>query len=58
MKIVPLQQSERSQTESGAWQRRLAIQLAAQLPEKPQDALIVAELVVELVKAFLTPYGA
>jgi len=35
------------------WQRRMAIQIAAQLPERPEDALLVLELARELVETFL-----
>lgn len=35
------------------WHRRHAIQLAAQLPEDPKDALIVLELARGLVETFL-----
>lgn len=37
------------------WHRRQAVQLAAQLPEKPEDALIVLDLCRELVEGFLAP---
>lgn len=36
-----------------AWQRRHAIQIAAQLPERPKDALAVLALARELVENFL-----
>jgi hypothetical protein len=36
-----------------AWHRRHAIQIAAALPETPEDALIVLELARELVESFL-----
>lgn len=35
------------------WQRRMAVQLAAQLPEDIDDALTVLELARELVESFL-----
>lgn len=35
------------------WRRRHAIQIAAQLPESPEDALVVLELARELVEGFL-----
>lgn len=35
------------------WQRRVAIQIAAQLPENADDALMVLHLAVELVETFL-----
>lgn len=38
---------------SDAWHRRHAIQIAAALPESPEDALIVLELAKELVTGFL-----
>lgn len=37
------------------WHRRHAIQLAAQLPENPEDALLVLDLVRALVEGFLKP---
>ena len=39
--------------EDDGWKRRLAIQLAAQLPEKPADALAVLAFTEQLVKTFL-----
>lgn len=36
-----------------AWHRRHAIQIAAALPEDPDDALIVLELARQLVAGFL-----
>jgi hypothetical protein len=36
-----------------AWHRRHAIQIAAALPETPEDALIVLKLARELVESFL-----
>lgn len=35
------------------WRRRHAIQIAAQLPENADDALMVLELARELVESFL-----
>ena len=35
------------------WHRRHAIQIAAQLPEEPADALLVLDLARELVEKFL-----
>jgi hypothetical protein len=35
------------------WLRRQAVQIAAQLPEDPQDALAVLELAKTLVETFL-----
>ena len=40
-----------------AWQRRQAIQIAAQLPEDAKDALKVLELAQELVIGFLIKEG-
>jgi hypothetical protein len=37
------------------WRRRQAVQLAAQLPEDPQDALAVLAHVKFLVETFLAP---
>ena len=55
--VVQLEIVQRAPGDDG-WQRRLALQLAAQLPEKPADALAVLALTEELVKAFLMPGGA
>jgi hypothetical protein len=41
-----------------AWQRRHAIQIVAQLPEKSEDALMVLELAKELVQGFLAGGGS
>jgi hypothetical protein len=42
------------QTQSAAtWHRRHAIQIAAQLPDNPQDALLVLEYARQLVEFFL-----
>lgn len=35
------------------WRRRHAIQIVAQLPENPDDALVVLELAQQLVRGFL-----
>ena len=35
------------------WRRRHAVQIAAQLPDNPDDALLVLELAEKLVKEFL-----
>lgn len=37
------------------WLRRQAIQLAAQLPESPEEALVVLGFAREIVERFLTP---
>lgn len=37
----------------GDWRRRHAIQIAAQLPENPKDAVAVLEYARELVDVFL-----
>lgn len=39
------------------WKRRQAIQIAAQLPEDPQEALDVLMLAQRLVEGFLAPQG-
>lgn len=44
--------------EAQDWHRRHALQLAAQLPEKVEDALIVLGLCQGLVEGFLTPQRA
>lgn len=41
-----------------SWHRRHAIQIAAQLPEDPADALLVLELAKQLVEEFLRPQTA
>ena len=41
-----------------AWHKRQAVQIAAQLPEKAEDALIVLALCRELVEGFLSPQRA
>lgn len=38
---------------SDAWHRRHAVQIAAALPETPEDALLVLELARQLVVGFL-----
>lgn len=40
------------------WCRRHAIQITAQLPENPEDALRVLELARQLVEGFLRPQMA
>ena len=40
-----------------SWLRRHAIQIAAQLPENPKDALAVLGYVQEIVDKFLSPQG-
>ncbi len=40
------------------WHRRHAIQIAAQLPERTEDALTVLELTKELIEGFLKPQPA
>ena len=40
------------------WHRRHAIQIAAQLPEGPEDALMVLELTRQLIEGFLMPQPA
>lgn len=37
------------------WMRRHAIQIAAQLPEDPKEALAVLELTRDLIEGFLLP---
>lgn len=39
--------------ESNSWKRRHAIQIAAQLPEDPQEALAILDLAKLLVQNFL-----
>jgi hypothetical protein len=39
---------------SDAWHRRHAIQIAAALPETPEDALLVLDLARQLVEGFLS----
>ena len=36
------------------WRKRLAVQLAAQLPEKPEDARVVIEYLSDILRDFLT----
>ena len=38
-----------------AWHRRLAVQLASQLPDGVEDARIVIRLTQELLEGFLAP---
>jgi hypothetical protein len=42
-------------SEREAWQRRHAVQIAAQLPDNPEDAIRVLEYARELVRDFLSP---
>lgn len=42
-------------TESQGWQRRHAIHIVSELPEDPQDALMVLHLAIEVVEQFLLP---
>lgn len=35
------------------WRKRLAVQLAAQLPEKPEDARVVIEYLSEILRDFI-----
>lgn len=44
--------------EDDLWKRRLALQIATQLPEKATDALAVIALVQALVTDFLASGGA
>ena len=53
--VVPLRPQKDA---DDGWKRRLAIQIAAQLPERPADALAVLALAEELVKSFLMHGGA
>ena len=46
-------QGDFGMTEQNNWQRRMAIQIAAQLPEKTEDALLVLEMTRELIETFL-----
>lgn len=41
-----------------AWHRRHAIQIAAQLPEEPKDAILVLEATRRLVDEWLSPQRA
>lgn len=38
------------------WHRRQAIQIAAQLPDNPDDAILVLDLAKALVEDFLKPH--
>lgn len=55
MSVTQLHQSRENQQflEHEAYLRRQAVQLAAQLPETPQDALAVIAHMETLVKTFL-----
>lgn len=44
---------EKTKTQQELWRRRQAVQLAAQLPDDPQDALAILEYVRSLVENFL-----
>lgn len=55
LKVVEL--PDRKLAADDSWHRRLAIQIAAQLPEKPADALAVLELTKVLVISFLASGG-
>lgn len=54
MSIVPLLPKPSAPSADDAWHRRLALQIAVQLPEKPQEALIVLRYTEMLVRSFLT----
>ena len=56
MQVVSLPERNRRDPKD-ADRRRMAIQLAAQLPENPAEALLVLEATTLLVKAFLMPDG-
>lgn len=43
---------------SEAWLKRHALQISAQLPENPEDALAVLRFSMEIVEGFLRPSGA
>ena len=43
---------------SQEWLRRQAVQIAAQLPESPDEAIQVLELTIALVNGFLRPQEA
>lgn len=43
---------------SEVWLRRQAVQIAAQLPENPDEAVAVLELARKLVEGFLMPQPA
>jgi hypothetical protein len=51
------QNQKMGQRMQNAWQRRHAVQIVAQLPEKTDDALAVLELARELVEGFLAGPG-
>lgn len=53
-RLATRQNNPREQ-EHDAFLRRQAVQLAAQLPEKPADALAVISYMKEVVDAFLAP---
>ncbi len=56
MNVVQI--ADRPLGESELRRRRLAIQLAAQLPESTTEALAVLSLVEDLVRSFLVASGA
>lgn len=59
MPVTQLQHRQNQQyLEHDAYLRRQAVQLAAQLPEKPQDALAVIAHMETLVREFLGPTPA
>jgi len=46
-----------TQPDAELWQKRLALQIAAQLPDNASDALVVLGLTKTLVEAFLAQQG-
>jgi hypothetical protein len=42
---------------SELWLRRQAMQIAAQLPENPEEALLILEYASEVVNLFLRPHS-
>jgi hypothetical protein len=51
-------QNSHKERDHDAYLRRQAVQLAAQLPEKPQDALEVIAYMQRVVEEFLAPTRA
>jgi hypothetical protein len=51
-------ENRRIDPEHEAWLRRQAVQLAAQLPEKPQDALEIIRHMETVVRTILCPTPA
>jgi hypothetical protein len=51
-------QTSAREREHDAYLKRQAVQLAAQLPEKPQDALAVIAYMERVVRDFLAPTPA